>query len=292
MQTMQNTQPYQGKRPGHVLHIILWTIILLCCAFLALRFFFSLADKPPAVQAGGTPEVSVPPSPGPAASPSPSLPPAASPSPSSSPSPSPSVSAEPSPSVPEGLPWYLTLVNPTHSLPEDYAMETEPIYNTLHFDTRAVEALRDMLAGCEAAGLQPWVCSAFRTQETQEKLFQNKVNEFRALGYNDDSATQAAGRIVAVPGTSEHQLGLAADIVDATHQVLDESQERTEVQKWLMEHCWEYGFILRYPSDKSELTGIIYEPWHYRYVGLEDAKAITESGLCLEEYLSQEYGVE
>lgn len=193
--------------------------------------------------------------------------------------------------MPEGLPWYLTLVNPTHSLPENYSISVEPIYNTLSFDSRAVGALRDMLAGCQAAGLQPLVCSAFRPQETQEKLFQNKVNEFKALGYDDASATQAAGEIVAVPGTSEHQLGLAADIVDATYQLLDSSQENTAVQKWLMEHCWEYGFILRYPSDKGALTGIIYEPWHYRYVGLEDAKAITESGLCLEEYLSQQYGI-
>ena len=132
----------------------------------------------------------------------------------------------------------------------------------------------------------PGCSSAFRPQGTQEKLFQNKVNEFRALGYAEDDAIEAAGKIVAVPGTSEHQLGLAADIVDASHQVLDKSQESTAVQKWLMEHCWEYGFILRYPTD------IIYEPWHYRYVGKEDAKAITDSGLCLEEYLAQEFGVE
>ena len=91
--------------------------------------------------------------------------------------------------------------------------------------------------------------------------------------------------MVAVPGTSEHQLGLALDIVDADNQLLDESQENTAVQKWLMEHSWEYGFILRYPNDKSEITGIIYEPWHYRYVGKEDAEKIHSQGVCLEEYL-------
>ena len=91
--------------------------------------------------------------------------------------------------------------------------------------------------------------------------------------------------MVAVPGTSEHQLGLALDIVDMNHQILDESQEETDTQQWLMAHSWEYGFILRYPNDKSEITGIIYEPWHYRYVGRDAAREIYEQGVCLEEYL-------
>lgn len=91
---------------------------------------------------------------------------------------------------------------------------------------------------------------------------------------------------MAVPGTSEHQTGLAVDLVASSYQVLDRKQEQTAEQKWLMEHCWEYGFILRYPSDKSAVTGIGYEPWHYRYVGRETSKAIQDSGLCLEEYLT------
>ena len=90
---------------------------------------------------------------------------------------------------------------------------------------------------------------------------------------------------MARPGTSEHQAGLAVDIVDRSYQVLDHRQETTAVQQWLMAHCAEYGFILRYPSDKSELTGVGYEPWHYRYVGTEAAQAIMERGICLEEYL-------
>ena len=95
-----------------------------------------------------------------------------------------------------------------------------------------------------------------------------------------------AGKVVAVPGTSEHELGLAVDIADMNHQLLDESQEDTEVQKWLLEHCWEYGFILRYPTGKSDITDIIYEPWHYRYVGREDAEQIRALDVCLEEYLA------
>ena len=90
-----------------------------------------------------------------------------------------------------------------------------------------------------------------------------------------------------MPGTSEHELGLAVDLVDGNNYSLDESQESTPAQKWLMENCWDYGWILRYPNDKTEVTGIIYEPWHYRYVGGEHAKAIYESGLCLEEWLEQ-----
>ena len=90
---------------------------------------------------------------------------------------------------------------------------------------------------------------------------------------------------MARPGTSEHQAGLAVDIVDKSYQLLDERQEDTAVQKWLMEHCAEYGYILRYPTEKSALTGVGYEPWHYRYVGEEAAREIMSRGLCLEEYL-------
>jgi len=92
---------------------------------------------------------------------------------------------------------------------------------------------------------------------------------------------------VALPGTSEHQTGLAVDIVDAGYQSLDEKQERTAVQQWLMKNSWRYGFILRYPNHKSDITGIYYEPWHYRYVGKEAAKEIYEKDICLEEYIKE-----
>ena len=92
-----------------------------------------------------------------------------------------------------------------------------------------------------------------------------------------------------MPGTSEHQLGLAVDLVDASYQVLDEAQASTPAQQWLMAHCWEYGFILRYPAEKQDITGIIYEPWHYRYVGRDHAQAIRQSGQCLEEFLQAEH---
>ena len=107
----------------------------------------------------------------------------------------------------------------------------------------------------------------------------------RAQGYSKKDAKAKAATSVARPGTSEHQLGLAVDIVDKSHQTLDAAQEDTPVQQWLLENSWKYGFILRYPNQKSNLTGIIYEPWHYRYVGQAAAQEIHERGICLEEYL-------
>jgi len=181
--------------------------------------------------------------------------------------------------------WRLVLVNPWNPLPEDYEITLAELRNDQAVDERCFDSLQAMMEDCRAAGLNPLICSSFRSMETQERLYWAKVDEFLEQGYSQRKAEEEAGKIVAVPGTSEHQLGLAVDIVDARHQILDESQERTKVQRWLIEHCWEYGFILRYPNEKSEITGIIYEPWHYRYVGRETAKEITEQGVCLEEYL-------
>lgn len=156
-----------------------------------------------------------------------------------------------------------------------------------------------MMDDCRAAGLNPVICSSYRTHDKQEELFRKKVNTLRKQGYSQEEAETEAARWVARPGTSEHETGLAVDIVDKSYQLLDEKQEQTPVQQWLMAHCAEYGFILRYSVEKSDLTGIGYEPWHYRYVGTEAAKAITEQGLCLEEYwmertepLQQESGVQ
>lgn len=181
--------------------------------------------------------------------------------------------------------WRMILVNPWNTLPEDFTVELETLSNGMKVDKRIVKDLKDMLADCRKAGLRPIICSAYRPQATQERLYKNKIARLRAAGYTQETAEKEAGRWVAVPGTSEHQTGLALDIVAASYQVLDKKQESTAEQKWLMEHCWEYGFILRYPSDKSEITGIGYEPWHYRYVGRETAAAVRDSGLCFEEYL-------
>ena len=182
--------------------------------------------------------------------------------------------------------WQLLLVNPWNKLPEDYTVELKKLPNGLQVDARIYDDLTAMLSDCRKAGLRPLVCSAYRSSETQTRLYSNKIARLRAAGYSKEAAIREAGRWVAVPGTSEHQTGLALDLVSARYTNLDQKQAETAEQKWLMEHCWEYGFILRYPSDKSAVTGIGYEPWHYRYVGRETSKAIQDSGLCLEEYLT------
>lgn len=153
-------------------------------------------------------------------------------------------------------------------------------------DERCYPELQEMLDDCRAEGLSPVICSAYRSRERQQDLFQQKVTDYLNIGYSDFQAEFEAAQVVARPGYSEHQLGLAMDIVDLNNQILDESQEQTAVQQWLMEHSWEYGFIMRYPPDKSEFTGIIYEPWHYRYVGREAAQIIYEQNFCLEEFIT------
>lgn len=182
--------------------------------------------------------------------------------------------------------WWLVLVNARTPMEADYVPDLTQLSNGLSLDSRCVPALNTMLDACRAAGLSPVVSSAYRTWEKQERLFSAQVDKFLAQGYTLTDAQQEAARFVAVPGTSEHQLGLAVDIVDPSYQSLDECQADTPVQQWLMVHSWEYGFILRYPSEKSETTGVIYEPWHYRYVGRDAAQAITCQGICLEEYLA------
>lgn len=189
------------------------------------------------------------------------------------------------PAQPEDTAWALLLVNGAHPLPEGFTVpELTQLKGGHAVDSRMYPALQQMMDDCRAAGLEPWICSSYRTREKQEELFQNKVERLLAQGYSEEAAQEEAARWVARPGTSEHETGLAVDIVDKGYQILDEQQEQTPVQQWLMEHCAAYGFILRYPTEKSALTGIGYEPWHYRYVGREAAAAIMEQGLCLEEY--------
>lgn len=183
--------------------------------------------------------------------------------------------------------WNLILVNRWNPVPEDYELTLKKLNNNQSVDERCYPDLQDMIDACRAAGLTPVICSSYRTQEKQEELFEAKVKKWLAKGYDREEAEREASNLVAIPGTSEHQVGLAVDIVDINNQNLNEAQEDTAVQKWLMEHSWEYGFILRYPSDKSELTGISYEPWHYRYVGKDVAREIYEQGICLEEYLAE-----
>ncbi len=184
--------------------------------------------------------------------------------------------------------WKLLLVNGDNPLPDDFQVpELTQLQNGHAVDSRAYPALQQMMDDARAAGLSPLICSSYRTQEKQQALFDRQVQKYLAQGCTQEEARQRAARWVAPPGTSEHQSGLAVDIVDISNQNLNEQQENTPVQQWLMAHCADYGFILRYPTDKSSLTGIGYEPWHYRYVGTEAAQEIMGQGLCLEEYLAR-----
>lgn len=181
--------------------------------------------------------------------------------------------------------WKLRIVSEAQPLPEDFTVETEEAENCYLFDARAAQALRDFLAAGRAAGMDLEVASAWRDWTTQETLFEDKVNRVMSeTGLEREQAEEIAADEVARPGTSEHQLGLAVDIISNDYPWLDEGWADTAEAAWLEEHCAEYGFILRYPPDKSELTGIIWEPWHFRYVGKEAAVYIMENGLCLEEY--------
>lgn len=184
--------------------------------------------------------------------------------------------------------WALLLVNWENPLEPDFAVpELTQLKNGHAIDSRAYPALQAMMDAARAEGLQPLICSSYRTWDKQAELFEAKTRSYLDQGFAQTEAEEKAAAWVARPGTSEHQAGLAVDIVDVSYQLLDEGQEDTPVQQWLMAHCAEYGFILRYPTEKSALTGVSYEPWHYRYVGLEAAQAIMDRGLCLEEYLAK-----
>ena len=179
----------------------------------------------------------------------------------------------------------VVLVNPWNPLPPDLKLDLVQVDETHQIDRQCYEALVAMLSDCAAAGHDPELRSAYRTMDYQIMLHENKVKYYLNRHYSEENARKYAAQVVAVPGTSEHQLGLAVDIADRQFKDLTDEQAKTATQKWLMQHCWEYGFILRYPKGTTDKTGIIYEPWHYRYVGVEMAKEITESGLTLEEYL-------
>ena len=193
--------------------------------------------------------------------------------------------------------WRLILVNPKHMLPEDFYVDTAEIGfaddDEMLIDERIADLLDEMLYDCQEAGCSPVVRAGYRSQATQEYLYEEKIQEWiDDEGYSREEAEEVASTIVAYPGTSEHQLGLSADIADRDFPYLNASQADSPTQQWLMEHCQEYGFILRFPDGKSDLTGIIFEPWHYRYVGKEAAAEIMERGICLEEYLAEREGAE
>ncbi len=181
--------------------------------------------------------------------------------------------------------WNLILVNRTHPIPDDYEVELKPIGSGHQIDARAYEDFTAMIAEARSEGVYIYVTSSYRTMDKQIGLHNQKIEEYVRQGYSRSEAKKLAAQVVAVPGTSEHQLGLALDLVSSEYRGLDERQENTKGFQWLKAHCSEYGFILRYPNGKTRITGIIYEPWHFRYVGKKAAAEITRAGQTLEEYL-------
>ena len=183
------------------------------------------------------------------------------------------------PSQSEGEEWKLILVNADQPLPEDYSVTLKELRNDQWVDERIYPELQQMFDDARAEGIYPLINESFRTAERQQEILDSYVASYEAEGLDREEAEAQALAIAAKPGTSEHQLGLALDIVSET------DEDDTPTWQWLEANCWRYGFILRYPDGKTEITGISYEPWHFRYVGKEAAQEITERGITLEEYL-------
>ncbi len=176
--------------------------------------------------------------------------------------------------------WNLVLVNRKNRLPKNYAIELTKLSNGVCVDTRIYPSLQQMFDDARSQGINPIVREGFRTHDDQEEIMQNRINKYISEGYPKAEAKNKAREEVAEPGTSEHELGLAVDINAG------EGSSSEQVYSWLAENAYKYGFILRYPIKKELITGIEYEPWHYRYVGEKAAKKIYSEQITLEEYLN------
>ena len=189
--------------------------------------------------------------------------------------------------------WQLRLVNAENPI-DDYTPE---VVNFTLFaregcliDVRIKKPLEKLLRAAKKDDVELLVYSGYRSFDRQVEVFNNNVQRLINNGLYEEDATNETKKTIAIPGTSEHQYGLAVDLVNHDFAVtnpsgvLEESFENTKAAKWLMKNAPKYGFILRYPKNKTHITNIDYEPWHYRYVGVKHAKKITESGVTLEEY--------
>lgn len=181
--------------------------------------------------------------------------------------------------------WCLILTNAEYPVPEDYAAELKAIPGTEQLvDERIYEPLMQMLEDMKALGLSPVVCSGYRTLDKQEKLFNRKVQSYVRSGHTKEESYILARQTISIPGSGEHCLGLAVDFYTNKYHKLEKEFEKTPESQWLMENAQDYGFIMRYGEDKVDITGIEYEPWHYRYVGVKAARYMKEHGLSLEEF--------
>lgn len=177
--------------------------------------------------------------------------------------------------------WRLTLVNFENNIPEDFEISLSNIDATRQFDSRAIDFLKEMLVQMKKDGVKgAWVQSAYRSIDYQNQLFEEKVQEYIKLGFTEEEAEKETLKLINKPETSEHNIGLAIDF-----NYVNTEFENTKAFKWLIENAENYGFILRYQKEKEDITKVSYEPWHWRFVGIEHAKKINELNMCLEEYV-------
>lgn len=179
--------------------------------------------------------------------------------------------------------WRLLLVNSTHPLADDYSVDLTELRNGQSVDTRILSDLQEMFDAARSEDIYPIVSDAYRTREDQQTLMDDVIQNYEDEGYSSEEASSKAEQVIAKPGTSEHETGLAIDIAGDD----DYDQDTDSVLEWMNSNAYKYGFILRYPSGKESVTGAEAENDHYRYVGKEAAKVIHDQGICLEEYLSQ-----
>lgn len=176
--------------------------------------------------------------------------------------------------------WQLTLVNNDTPICENCSVILTALDNGQAVDCRIYPQLQKMFDDARSQGIYPTITSSFRTAEDQQDILESKYEHYQKIGYSDKKAKAYAEEWVAMPGTSEHELGLCVDIASGDSRVTNQ-----EVWDWLAKNSYKYGFIERYTAEKQDITGIIPEEWHYRYVGEKAAKEMYENDLCLEEYL-------
>lgn len=181
--------------------------------------------------------------------------------------------------------WQYLLANSDNNIGK-YSPQVVAVEETAqYFDERAVDALVDFLDAARAAGYSPYIMASYRPYSSQEYIYNGKASQLSWPDYPDAQDYADAAKLVAAPGTSDHQTGLAVDITDKYYSTMDASRMDQEFLTWLADNCAEYGFILRYPSSKVSITGWD-EPWHFRYVGKEAAVFIMDNNLCLEQFVS------
>lgn len=181
--------------------------------------------------------------------------------------------------------WAFYLINPENRLPDDFTVELVNIGGRFDLDVRVAEYALRMIADAKDDGLELIVAGAYRSIQRQRELFESRVNALKQAGHSADEAHRLTALEYALPGASEHNAGLAIDILSNSHPNPTRAFDQSAEFEWLINNCFKYGFILRYPDEKTHITGIMYEPWHYRFVGVQRAHEIHESGLTLEEFI-------